>query len=59
MHWGDIFITLGCGEKLNDEIGKQIEIREDLIHLLVLETKKFDGFVELDTSFQEILRNKW
>ncbi|MCK5343961.1 MAG: ABC transporter ATP-binding protein, partial [Candidatus Heimdallarchaeota archaeon] len=59
LHWGDIFITLGCGEKLDDEIGKPIEIREDLIHLVVLETKKFDGFVELDTSFQEILRNKW
>ncbi|MBU4443631.1 ABC transporter ATP-binding protein [bacterium] len=53
---GDFFIDLGIAEKLPG-IDSPIDIRYSLIHLPIQERNRFDGFVELESSFQEILRN--
>jgi len=54
LHGGDFFIDLGVAEKLPGE-DEPMDRRCGLIHLYVQEKKRFDGFVELETTFEEVL----
>ncbi len=52
---GDFFIELGVAEKLILE-DESFDIRKNIIHLSVQEKNVFEGFVELDFTFEEVLR---
>lgn len=52
---GDIFIDLGVAEKL-PSLDAPIDVRYDLIHLVIQGKKQFTGFVELESSSLEITR---
>lgn len=56
LNRGDYFLDLGIAEKLNEK-DEPIDIRYNLAHLVVTTYNKlFDGFVELDSHYQEVSR---
>ena len=54
LHQGDYFIDLGVDEGTGFESVQSVDRRCSIIHLSVLENKKFDGLVDLETSFEKI-----
>ena len=52
---GDYFITIGIGEK-NVTDDTQIDARHDIIHLATMQREYFEGFVNLNVTFQEVSR---
>ena len=54
---GDFFIELGVAEKLVSE-DESFDIRKNVIHLSVQETNVFEGFAELGSTFEEIMRKE-
>ena len=53
MTGGDFFMDLGIAEKLPAK-DAPVDIRMSMIHLFVQCRERFDGFMQMDTDFQEI-----
>jgi lipopolysaccharide transport system ATP-binding protein len=52
LHEGDYFIDLGVAEPTHEAI----DVRYGILHLTVCGKSQFDGFVELESSFEEVVR---
>ncbi|NIQ01654.1 MAG: hypothetical protein GWM98_13015, partial [Nitrospinaceae bacterium] len=53
LNWGEYFVGLGMGDILNDTEDIPLDRRHGLIHLVVQESNRFDGLVNLDCSIEE------
>ncbi|MFQ5453725.1 MAG: Wzt carbohydrate-binding domain-containing protein, partial [Candidatus Zixiibacteriota bacterium] len=54
---GDLFIELGCSEKLPDR-DIAADIRRNIIHVKLTETSIYEGLVELPMKFREVKETK-
>lgn len=52
---GDVFVSLGVGDRGQSD-AQMLDIRHDLIHLLVETTHYFDGLVDFDSALGEVGR---
>ncbi|PIR01652.1 MAG: sugar ABC transporter ATP-binding protein [Nitrospinae bacterium CG11_big_fil_rev_8_21_14_0_20_45_15] len=57
LNKGEYFITLGCGQVLNEQLCP-MDRRCDLIHIVVETRSRFDGLVALNVAFSEIVKKQ-